>query len=64
MTLYRMGNENHAKLLENRYYEVINDKEFLDFISSNARKYYEENCEINAAMKKTFDLLNLKNWMI
>ena len=63
MTLYRLGNENHAKLLEQRYYEVINDTEFLDFISKNARKYYENNCTMEKLTKNAHNLLNLNNWL-
>jgi hypothetical protein len=63
MGLYRLGNERHAKILENRYGEVINDKEFLKFIAKNGRKYYEENCEMNQVIKNTFKLLNLDFWI-
>jgi len=64
MDLYRLGNQSHAKLLEQRYYEVIDNDEFLNFIANNARRYYEKNCEINNAIINTFNLLNLKNWII
>jgi FkbM family methyltransferase len=63
MELYRLGSEEHYKLLEKRYMEVINDEEFLLFISKNARKYYEDNIFQNNKLKKTFELLNLKNWL-
>jgi FkbM family methyltransferase len=62
MDLYRTGNEEHVKLLEQRYQEVINDDEFLSFISNNARKYYEDNILQINKLKNTFNLLNLNDW--
>jgi glycosyltransferase involved in cell wall biosynthesis len=56
MDLYRMGNSSDAKLMEDRYREVINDEEFLNFISKNAREYYLKNCEIENNVKRTFNL--------
>jgi hypothetical protein len=63
MGLYRTGNKSHAELLEKRYYEVINNIDFLSFISKNAREYYKNNCEINSIIKNTFKLLNLDSWV-
>lgn len=63
MDLYRLGNNNHAKLLENRYHEVINDDEFLKFVSNNAKNYYDENFSLESKIKKTFNLLNLTDWI-
>jgi hypothetical protein len=63
MDLYRLGNENHAKLLEERYYEVINDNEFLEFISKNAKQYYDDNFSLEKKIKNTFNLLNLNDWL-
>ena len=63
MDFYKYGGEEHAKILESRYYEVLGNDEFLNFISRNAREYYEKNCEMNANIKNTFELLNLKNWL-
>lgn len=63
MVLYRTGNENHAKLLIQRYYEVLNDKDFLKYIAENARKYYEKNCTMDSIIKNTHRLLNLDNWI-
>jgi len=63
MGLYRLGNETHAKLLENRYHEVINDNEFLSFISRNAKEYYDINFSLNSKIKNTFNLLNLQDWV-
>jgi hypothetical protein len=63
LKMYRMGDENHAKMLEQRYYEVINDVEFLNFISKNARQYYEKNCMLDVSINNTYNLLNLNTWI-
>lgn len=63
MELYRLGNEGHAKMIEDRYLEVINDKDFLDFISKNAKQYYDENFSLETKIKNTFNLLNLNDWL-
>jgi FkbM family methyltransferase len=63
MDIYKYGGERHAKILESRYYEVLGNDDFLNFISGNAREYYEKNCEINANIKNTFEILGLKNWL-
>jgi FkbM family methyltransferase len=63
MDVYKYGGEEHAKILESRYYEVLGNEEYLNFVSRNARDYYEKNCEINANIKNTFELLDLKNWL-
>jgi UDP-glucose 4-epimerase len=63
MILYRTGKENHAKLLEQRYYEALNDDVFLKFIAKNAREYYLKNCTMESAIKNTYNLLNLNDWL-
>lgn len=63
MGLYRLGNESHARKLEHRYHQVLNDKDFLNFISKNARKYYEDNILQPNRIKNTFNLLNLQSWL-
>lgn len=63
MVLYRTGNENHVKLLTQRYHEVLNDKDFLKYIAENARKYYEKNCTMDSIITNTHRLLNLDNWI-
>lgn len=55
----RLGNESHAKLLEKRFLEVKDDKEFLDFISNNARSYYLNYLSKQNRVKHTLNLLNL-----
>lgn len=63
MELYRTGNENHAKILEQRYYEVINDDSFLSFVSKNARQYYLNYCVMDKIKQQTFHLLHLDLWL-
>jgi hypothetical protein len=55
----RLGDGRHSKQLENRFKEVINDKEFLNFISNNARKYYEEHLHSSSRVDNTLKLLEL-----
>ncbi len=53
----RLGNESHAKLLEKRFLEVIEDKNFLNFISKNAREYYETYLSREGRVRHTINLL-------
>jgi len=55
----RLGNESHAKMLEKRFLEVKDDKDFLDFISNNARKYYETYLSRENRVKHSLSLLGL-----
>ena len=57
----RLGEAAHAKQLENRYKEVIDNDDFLNFISKNARKYYEDNLSPANRVKKTLEILDLDN---
>ncbi len=50
-----------AKKIEQRFREVIDDNEFLDSISENAMKWFDENVRCNNVMKLTAELLNLNN---
>lgn len=63
MTSYRAGTEEHAKKLIERYNEVIEEDNFLNFVSNNAREYYINNVADEAKIKNTFNLLNLHNWL-
>ena len=58
----RMGNKDHSRMIEDRFIEVIKDQEFLDFISKNAREYYENNLTMNNSIELTYNLLNLYEW--
>lgn len=55
----RLGNETHAKLIEQRFWEVVNDKCFLEFVSKNARDYYVNYLSKENRVKHTLKLLNL-----
>jgi hypothetical protein len=57
------GDEGVADLYINRYREVIDDKEFLNYISTNQLNWANNNLMNNRKEEITFDLLNLKEWM-
>jgi len=52
------GSERHAKMIIDRFLEVKDDKVFLDFISKNARKYYENYLSPESSINNTINLLN------
>lgn len=60
---YREGEKHHAEKLLDRYMQVINDDELLQFISTNARNYYLENFKYDSLVKNTFDYLELSDWI-
>lgn len=55
----RLGNFEHAKMIEKRFLEVKDDKEFLNFISKNAREYYTTYLNRENNVKHTLNLLGL-----
>ena len=55
----RLGNIEHAKMIEGRFLEVKDDKDFLDFISKNAREYYTTHLNRENNVKHTLNLLGL-----
>jgi len=55
----RTGNLDHAKMIEDRFLQVKDDKEFLNFISKNAREYYKKYLAYDNNVKHTIDLLNI-----
>jgi hypothetical protein len=55
----RLGEYKHCKQIEDRFKEIILDKEFLDFISKNSRKYYEDNLSQTSRIIKTLNILQL-----
>lgn len=55
----RLGGYEQVKKIEQRFKEVITDKEFLSFISKNSRKYYEDNLSPTSRINKTLNILNL-----
>lgn len=62
LPLDRMGEKHHAEMLEKRFLEVKDDMNFLNFISDNARKYYEDCLSINGSINLTYKILNLNEW--
>lgn len=55
----RLGVQKHANLIENRYKETVNNMDFLNYISSNARQYYEKYLSKQSRVKHTLNLLEL-----
>lgn len=55
----RLGLKHHAELLENKFYKVIKDKDFLNFISNNAKKYYDKYLTLNNSINLTLEILNI-----
>lgn len=62
MSLYRLGNKSHSEKIIKRYNEVKHDEVFLNFISKNAREYYENNCTLLKLKNNTYNYLELKDW--
>lgn len=58
----RTGNPEHAKMLEERFLEVKDDIDFLNFISKNARQYYDDYLSKEGSVKLTYEILNLNEW--
>ena len=59
----KKGDEGVANLFVNTYKEVINDTEFLDYISKNQIEWSDANLLNNNIHKLTFELLELKKWV-
>lgn len=55
----RLGLKHHAELIENKFYEIIKDKDFLNFISNNAKKYYDKYLTLNNSVNLTLEILNI-----
>ena len=55
----RFGNECHAKLLEERFLQVKDDRKFLEFISNNARDYYKKYLSYDNNVDHTMNILGL-----
>jgi hypothetical protein len=55
----RLGTEEHGKMIEKRFLEVKDDKDFLFYISDNATKYYESYLAYDNNIKHTLNLLNI-----
>jgi hypothetical protein len=59
----RLGEKEHAELIEKRFFEVKDDYEFLNFISKNARNYYENNLSPEGSITSTYYQLGLNEWL-
>jgi hypothetical protein len=57
MQLDRVGEKNHADMIIERYMQVKDDKEFLNFISKNARNYYETYLSPTASVDFTIKMM-------
>ncbi len=57
--LDKRGGDEYIKRYIKRYDEIKNDKDFLKYISSNARNYYEENCTEQNRLNKMIKKLKL-----
>tara|TARA_B100001094_G_scaffold202042_1_gene195992 strand:+ start:747 stop:1721 length:975 start_codon:yes stop_codon:yes gene_type:complete len=55
----RLGLPHHAELIKQRFHEVVNDMEFLKYISINARQYYLDNLTLDKQLQRTLQLLDL-----
>lgn len=59
----KYGDEGVADLYISRYNEVINDSDYLNYISENQIKWSDEIYDGNNKEKITFDLLKLEGWV-
>lgn len=55
----RLANNKHVNMIEERFKEVVDDVEFLSYISKNAREYYERNLSPKNRVNKTLEILGL-----
>jgi hypothetical protein len=55
--------EELSKKIEKRFNEVKNNKEFLEFITKNARKYYDDNLTLNNLISNTFYQSGIFEWI-
>jgi len=59
LTIDRLGDESHSKMIEKRFLEVKDDKDFLNFITKNAKEYYDTYLTRYNNVKHTLNLLGL-----
>lgn len=57
-----VATQEDARLVEERFLQVKEDRDFLEFISNNARKYYIKYIDGNNGIEHTCDLLGLSAW--
>lgn len=56
MNLDRNGTKEHAEMIMERYLQVKDDDDFLNFVSENARKYYENYLSPTSSVEYTIKL--------
>lgn len=59
LSIDRLGTEDHAKMIESKFLEVKDDYDFLNFVSKNARNYYNEYLSETNRISHTLKLLNI-----
>lgn len=59
----RLGGREQADKIIDRFKEVIGDRDFLKFVSNNARKYYEDNLTLDKLLEKTYKLTEIEDWL-
>ena len=55
-------NDKHARMIENKFLQIKNNYDFLEYISKNARSYYLNYIHKNIGIQHTIDILNLDQW--
>jgi hypothetical protein len=57
----RIGGDEYIEAYKKRFFEVKDDKEFLNFITKNAKEYYDAYCSPQNRIVHLVDRLELKN---
>lgn len=55
----RLGEKRHAEMIEHRFREVVNDLDYLNFVSDNSHRYYVENLSPKVRARNTLLKLGL-----
>lgn len=58
----RLGGPEHARKIEQKFKDVVSNKEFLKFVSDNARRYYEDNILTDGMIQNTYKMLEIDKW--
>lgn len=56
----RFATQEHARLIEQKFLEVKDNTEYLNFIAKNARKYYTDYISLDSCVNHTLKLLEIK----
>ena len=59
----RLGDKTHAEMIEKKFIEVKDNTNFLEFISRNARKYYENFLSPEKSVEHTYNILDIEKWL-